>query len=255
MELGSMIEWQANLVGRADEVDDAGDGGRTGQRPSRAVALRDYALAAIVACVVNSNAPASEATEVRFLLEHLQRVAPRGGRWAETLPEYLRRPSPADAPLVGLANELGLTRVELLTVALAAAVEDDVMVGRALAFLQAPLGGSRPTLSLLASAFGAEAATRGRALEELLTGAGVRSGLLVLSGESAPLPERALSVPAQLCLALGGCDGFWPGTSLGADGLAEVPLPHSVIEEAKRQAAGLLAARRTVLVLRTGSAA
>ena len=73
--------------------------------------------------------------------------------WRELLEICCRNPDPADRPLLDLAASLGLSRTELLTIALAAAVETDMMCGRAIADLQAPVGGSRPTLGLLAAAF------------------------------------------------------------------------------------------------------
>ena len=58
----------------------------------------------------------------------------------------------------------------------AAAVDDDAVVGRALATLQAPLGGSRPTIALLAQAFEdvAPEGTGGVALLEDLSPGGAR---------------------------------------------------------------------------------
>src|SRR5262249_2946971 len=138
------------------------------------VSLRTFALAAVA-----SLAPGGpETPEARFLLAHLDAVAPGRGPWEKALPGHLRRPSPADAPPPHLAGERGLTAAELLAVALAAAVEDDVMAGRAVAHLQAPVGGSRPTLGLLATALAGVAPASLRALEALLTGAALRGGLL-----------------------------------------------------------------------------
>jgi len=53
-------------------------------------------------------------------------------------------PSPADLPLLQLAETLELSHAELLSIALVLAVESEVMAGRAVAQVQAPLGGSRP---------------------------------------------------------------------------------------------------------------
>ena len=158
---------------------------------------------------------------------------------------------PADEPLQELADRLQLHRVETLAVALAAAVETDLMCGRAVAHLQAPIGGSRPTLGLLAAAF-AEYASEGRVVERLLTGAAVESGLLQLLNESAPLAERAAAVPVPLCLALSGRDAAWPGTALGLAGMPEIPLPFSVSAEAHRQARALTGGN--ALVVRGGAA-
>ncbi len=154
-------------------------------------------------------------------------------------------------PLQELAERLSLRRVETLAVALAVAVETDLMSGRAVAHLQAPVGGSRPTLGLLAAAF-AEYEPEGSVVECLLTGAAMESGLLQLLNDGAPLAERAAAVPVPLCLALTGRDAAWPGTSLGLAGIPETPLPFSVLAEARRQARAL--AGGNALVVRGGAA-
>ena len=146
----------------------------------------------------------------------------------------------ADAPLLELADRLGFDRVEILAVALAAAVETDLMCGRAVAHLQAPIGGSRPTLGLLAAAF-ADGEAEGQVVERLLTGAALECGLLQLLNESAPLAERGVAVPVPLCLALSGRDAGWPGTVLGIDGIPETPLPPSTLAEARRRARAMAA--------------
>jgi hypothetical protein len=160
-----------------------------------------------------------------------------------------------DLPLLRLADELGLTTIELLAVALAAAVEDDVMVGRALARLQAPLGGSRPMLGLLAASFAPAAPESMRPSDVLVTGMAVRSGLLSLLGDQMPLPERSVAVPTPTCLALASQDGSWPGTTIGLGATLPVPLPPSVLHAAQLHAAGLRSSIPRALVLRTGSPA
>jgi ATPase family associated with various cellular activities (AAA) len=159
---------------------------------------------------------------------------------------------PADQPLRDLADRLGLHRVELMAAALASAVEMDLTCGRAVAHLQAPVGGSRPTLGLLSAAF-AKFDSENQVIERLLTGAAVESGLLYLLSEGAPLAERSIAVPIPLCLALSGHDAAWPATSLGIDGIPETPLPASVLAEARRQARGLAAGAQNVLVVRCGA--
>lgn len=196
----------------------------------------------------------------RAALSALAALLPDGASSAEAA--FLRAQATArseagdadDAPLVELGAKLGLHRIELLAVALAAAVETDAMCGRAVAHLQTPVGGSRPTLGLLAAAL-AEFDSGEDIPQRLLTGAAVESGLLVLLNEGAPLAERAVSVPIPLCVALSGRDAAWPGTSLGLGGVPETPLPPSVLAEARRQARGLMVGSQKVLVVRSGSAA
>jgi hypothetical protein len=223
--------------------------------PTPPVSLRSYALAAVAAYAYDAISAAAETVENRFLLAHLDAVDAERLGWTATLPEYLQQPLPADAPLIRLAQALDLTVFEMLAVALGTAVEEDVMAGRALAHLQSPLGGSRPTVGLLAAALAETIDPRMRPTDALVTGVAMRSGLLALAGESAPLPERTVSVPLHLCLALSGHDGAWPGAAIGLDGTPEVPLPRSTVEEAQNQARALHASPERALVLRTGSQA
>jgi hypothetical protein len=195
---------------------------------------------------VGGSSPISE-----FLRSH---AAPPDRCWNEHLDLCLRNPDPSDRPLLDLAASLGLNRTELLTVTLAAAVETDMMCGRAIADLQAPVGGSRPTLGLLSSAFsGLEDGQP--AIESLLTGAAVQSGLLNLLNENAPLAERAVAVPIPLCLALSGRDPVWPGTSLGLAGVPSTPLAPSTLAEARRRAGVLATGSQRTLILRSMSMA
>jgi hypothetical protein len=220
--------------------------------PLPAPSLRTYALAAVAARAMGDLAAAGPGPEHGYLLAHLRAVAPRGEEWLAGLPAYLRAHAPPDAPLLGLAVEMGLSVAEILAVELAAAVEDDVMAGRAFARLQAPLGGSRPTLSLLAAAL-AETVPEGvRPIDALADGPAARGGLLRVLGDAAPLPERTAAVPLHLCLALAGGEGAVPGCTLG--GAGTVPLPPSAREQAAGHAAGLAHGGRA-LMIRTGSAA
>ena len=159
--------------------------------------------------------------------------------------------SPADAPLLALAEQLRLHPIEMLTVALAVAVELDLMCGRAVAHLQTPVGGSRPTLGLLAASFAW--AEDEKVIELLLTGAAAGSGLLQFVNETAPLSERAAAVPVPLCLALSGRDAAWPATSLGSDTTLDIPLATSVLAEARRRSPTLAMESGNLLVVRSGA--
>ena len=211
--------------------------------------LRSLALAAIASQIPGDSA---EASEIRFLADHRQLVAADTRSWPKLLAHAVRRPLPADRALVQLGSEFGMNRVELLAVALALSVESDLMTGRALARAQTPLGGSRPTMGLVAAAF-AEAAPRGiEPLQAILTGVALQTGLLTLMNEGAPIAERQMSVPLALCQALAGFDSSWPGTVLGLGPIPAVPLPNSVREKAAGQARQL---GQEPLALRCGSVA
>jgi hypothetical protein len=91
------------------------------------------------------------------------------------------------------------------------------------------------------------------AIPALATGAAATSGLLVLSGESLPLPEQTARVPMPLCLALHNQDAAVAGATF--DAATGIALPRSIVQEARRQAHALIHSSRRGLVLRTGSLA
>jgi hypothetical protein len=214
--------------------------------------LRTFALAAVAARTVG-HTPADASAEIGYLRAQLATVAP-GGAWADGLQAYLERPAAADEPLLDLTRLLDLSQAEALAVALAAAVEDDLMAGRAVAFVQAPIGGSRPTLGLLGAALSEIIPGGAAPVAALVQGSAVRSGLLSLLNESAPLPERPVAVPLPLCLALAGGDGEWAGVAVSGRDQLDLPLPPSAREEAGRHARGLAAAPGRALVVRARSA-
>jgi hypothetical protein len=216
--------------------------------------LRTIALAAIAAQIMPTplHAGGQLPPELQFLFQQ-QDLLGSDGNWRSALAQVLARPAASDRPLLALAHSLNLTLIDLLAVVLAILIEEEALVGRTLAYIQAPVGGARPTLSLLAQAFGELVPIDEHPIHTLLGGTALRCGLLALHNEGAPLPERSVSVPTHLCLALGGHDGNWPGASIGADGQAQVPLPPSCITATEQHAIALQAAPRRALVLRTGS--
>ncbi|MEC5385352.1 ATP-binding protein [Uliginosibacterium sp. H3] len=135
---------------------------------------------------------------------------------AAPLQAWLASPPQEDRLLHAIASALHLQPVELIAVALAAAVETDAMAGRVIAWLQAPVGTSRPTVGLALAA--ANALGMDAALNALLEGGARDTGLLMLDSDletsRRPLPEQALHVPLPLVMALR--DGFsrWPGVKL-----------------------------------------
>ena len=131
------------------------------------------------------------------------------------------------------------------------------MCGRAIAHLQAPVGGSRPTFGLLAAALN-EFDDAENVIAAILTGAGVKSGLLQILNDGAPLAERPVAVPVPLCLALNGekaagDHAAWPGTVLGRNEMCNIPLPPSILAEARKHARGIAGGSQNALVLRSGS--
>ena len=173
--------------------------------------------------------------------------------WLDDLPAafaaWLKDPPPEDRRLVALASTLGLTCAETLAVALSCVAESDAMAGRALAWLQAPVGGARPLAGLVASLaqrFGDRAPHTA-----LAAGAARSSGLLHVDNESRPMPECSLVVPQPIVLALANPPVLsWPGLRVGmAD---SPPLPPSLREAAASRAQALSKRAASGIVVRSG---
>lgn len=214
--------------------------------------LRDFALAALARRLGPEEDAAPEAKFLRHLRASVEAQQPH---WLAGAQACVTAPAPVDMPLVRLASRLGLTLLEQLTTALAAAVEEEPWVGRILAFLQAPTGSSRPTVGLVSVAF-AEAVPAGVSpLQSLASGAALRSGLLSRLGGDAPLAEQMLALPLPLYLALRGEDGTWPGSTLGLGAYPEIHLPASFHAEVRRHASILATLPRSALLIRSGSPA
>ncbi len=224
-----------------------------GQLPQ--ICLSTFALAGIAACSIPGTSGRDDGPEIKFLLSHLDAVDPERKGWSANLSNYLKHPVSGDLSLFHLSSVLGLQVFEILTAALAASVEENVMAGRVVAYVQAPLGGSRPTLGLLANAFRNTLGDAGFLCDKMMTGAGIKTGLIKVMGESVPLPERPVSVPLHLCLAFRGSDADLPGTEIGTGIETHVPLPDSIINESLRLASGLSAASGRMLIIRSGSIA
>lgn len=185
----------------------------------------------------------------------------RAGGETGSLRACIAKPAEADAALVRLAKELALNDVEILSVAIALAVETDPPFNRAVAHLQNPVGGSRPIFGLLSAAL-APLSSGADVVASILTGPAIGSGLLQITNENAPLTEQAVFVPIPLCVALTGSNTgdyrevTWPGIRQTAAGSSEIPLPPSVRAEAARHARALAGlGGNGALVLRSGSPA
>lgn len=224
-------------------------------KESSGMSLRTLALAAVASSMGGRALRDDKSPEASYLLSRFEAVDQDRGDWPTMLDVYLSDGAPEDLPLIHLAEKLNLTLTEVLTVALAAAVEEEVMIGRALAYAQAPVGASRPTFGLLTSALREARFEPGTPINTLLTGVALRTGLLTVIGDQAPMPERAIAVPLAICLALAGRDGFWPGATIGLGEIGEVPLPRSIAQEAEVQAAAVSSSTERTLVIRTGSSA
>lgn len=199
--------------------------------------FRMLALAALAAI-----APPGDEPELAWLAE--QRAPFDRGRVAAVVAGALLRPGTEDRRLLALSEALGLEAVDLLVLALLASVELDLWTGRAIARLQAPVGGSRPTLALLGEVF----APLGATLPTLAASAAVRAGVVEVLLPESPLAERPLRVAAPLALGVRGARSLPPGVG---DEVPEVMLPASIVEEAARHAAALQAPGRGVVLRST----
>jgi hypothetical protein len=216
--------------------------------------LRDIALGAVAGTCLRAN-QSLPAPEDLILQKTFHLVSGGGRTLGENLEAVLAAPAEEDAALVALGRELALAPVEVLAIAMAAAVEQDPLAGRVLAHVQSPVGGSRPTLGLICHAFDSAFEPAESTLALLLGGAAIRTGLLAVLNDAAPLPERPVMVPTTLCLALIGNDGDWTGATIDGESGQRVPLPDSVLADARRHATALGGQPHRSLVLRTGSPA
>lgn len=213
--------------------------------PATEPTLTDIALGALARRLAATHPAADELVAWR----HGAEAAPA----PSDLDRALRRPAEPDERMARVATDLQLTRGEVLSVALAAAVERDLLVGRGLSLLQAPVGGSRPTLGLLADLF--RSFDQACSVAGLAGGAAVASGLLALGEASAPLPERPAAVPIHLLHALGGRDAWHPGAAIGLGAAPPIRLPPSIEAQAARYAASLMGEPDRVLMVRSGAEA
>ena len=223
--------------------------------PSKPGTLRALALSALSARFMDSPFLSQDRPEAAYLRARAWEAHALPGSdpvaWPRGLANWCAEPPASDRGLARLARWLRLSEVELLAAALATAVEEELMVGRVLAYIQAPVGGSRPSLGLLATLFDGQPVPS--SIYQIASGAALKSGLLTLVGAPAPgssspptagpvpLPEQALCMPQHLVLALSGQARAYPGAVVGRGPFPPVALPPSLVAEARRQSAGLRA--------------
>jgi hypothetical protein len=163
----------------------------------------------------------------------------------------VRRTMPADAdrPLIRLADALALSDAELMAVAICVAADTMPDAARALADLQAPVGGSRPLLGMLATVL----APLGTDVAGLACGRAVACGLLRLGEEPASLGERSVMLPLFMLAALSGHVGGFDRVRLME--AADLALPDDVRAEAASRAHAIAAMPGAGLVLRCAARA
>lgn len=238
-------------AGTADHTEQATSAAETGT--AIPVNLKSIALACIGQLLDYDDASETVIHEQLFLKNYYQALK-RRLPLKQRLHDYMQHPDAEDMGLMVLANKLSLDDIELLTIAMALAVETDPMVGRAIAYMQAPVGGSRPTLGLLESAFALIVNDDNDQWigGSILAGMAVRSGILNILNINAPLPEQCVQVPSALALALHNKDFLWPG-SRDFEYDSAVILPESIRAEAQQQAAALVDQPNSILAIRSAS--
>jgi|LNFM01.1.fsa_nt_gb hypothetical protein len=132
----------------------------------------------------------------------------------EAWQRWLDDPPPADHGLCRLASRHGLTRVEMVALALCCAVELDPTVARVVHGLQSPVAGARPSVGLVVRAAmllddtdACEAAAHLRCLH---SGVARQLGLIEFVGDHGVLIERSLRTAPALALTLAGHETGWP---------------------------------------------
>ncbi|MGZ8263433.1 MAG: hypothetical protein ACXWUI_04745, partial [Burkholderiales bacterium] len=165
--------------------------------PQSEVAAPLHLIALAAACAAEAEVPAGP--EAAWIDAQRAKVELSGSNFVQQVAHW-RTARVADARLIDLAEAWQLSPVEAIAVALACAAETDAMVGRVLAWLQAPVGRARPTLGLIATIAARLGETS--AFATLAGGPARASGLLQFDGDGRVLPETGLSVPLPIVFAL-----------------------------------------------------
>ena len=209
-----------------------------------------YAFALAGLMRVAAGCPSLDADVCARLQRRQGTAGLRGGSLLTEFKASLDVPGADDATLVEVARQFSLTLVEILSLRLAMAAEEDAEVAYVIAQLQAPISGHRPTIGLLARAF--HESLEASAAQIIGHGEAVRTGVLRLSADEVPLVERQISIPSPTLLALQGALTPWPGTRTLALTMP-VPLGRETDEAIDRLAVELSTAQQPeVLVVRSG---
>jgi hypothetical protein len=178
------------------------------EQKTHKLTLRDFALAAFATIIPPDEAHSVEAAYVRH---QYQIIMQQSGDFIEALGLALDQPANEDAPLLLLASEFEFMLVEVLTIALLQVVEEQLLAGRVIAYLQAPQPRKRPTLGLVAHGLASIAPPDSSVLDMLVIGNAMRAGVLQTLGEaSLPLVDRPMYISEALRLALNGHYLNWP---------------------------------------------
>lgn len=210
----------------------------------------------------NSASPDRESGEAQYLRSHdtvFSEISDKN--FLIIIQNIINNPAQGEphlTQLIQLAHSQHLTHLEILVFILLYEVEHDPMLGRCIAYLQKPMGGSRPTLSLLSAMMNPVQELMDvsphpmNMIAAIANSRAVKLGLIQILNESAPLPEQAAKIPTAIALCMETGDITWPGTSTD-NSYPEFELPHSILKLAESQAKALYAVPKSVLVLRGAS--
>jgi len=215
--------------------------------------LRDYLLA-LLARLVPEEAYSQNSAEALYLKTYGDLFAdlPESA-WPDALQAVIQDPDPGEENLVQLAEIQQLSFLEIVVLLLCYEVERDSMLGRCIAYLQKPIGASRPTLSLLDALLAPVNPDKEvPIIAAIANSRAVEIGLLQILNETAPLPEQAVKMPSAIALSMATGDITWPGARANVP-YPEFDLPESILALARAQAQALQSLPNAVLVLRCAS--
>nr|WP_319491938.1 ATP-binding protein [uncultured Desulfobacter sp.] len=187
---------------------------------------------------------------------YLMNTAPPIPRGPANLNAMVQNAGSGEKSLIGLLGAGHPDCSDLIALTLCYLVETDPMAGRCLAYLQQPMGGSRPTLSLMAALIRDSGFypgdNMGNIMANIVQGKAVALGLLQVLNDDSPLPEQPVRLHTPVALNVSGRIFSWPGTRI-IEGDDEFNLPPTLARSAACQARSLVQGTRDVLVIRSPS--
>jgi len=159
--------------------------------------------------------------------------------------------------LIGMMGKPSLFPWDIVPLILCYMVETDPMAGRCVAYLQQPMGGSRPTLSLLAAMIQESGPMAGEStgtlIARIVNSEAMNLELLQVQNDTSPLPERSVKIHTPIVLNVLDCGFSWPGASLIGKEDQVFELPPSIAKQAELHAKSLIMNSRDILVIRSSS--
>jgi hypothetical protein len=211
-------------------------------------------LLALLARLVPADAYGENSAEAQYLKTYGDQFTDlTESDWRDTIQAVIEDPDPAEENLVQLARTQQLAFIEIVVLLLCYEVERDSMLGRCIAYLQKPIGTSRPTLSLLNAFLSpVNPDNNVNVIAAVANSRAVELGLLEMLNETAPLPEQMVKMPPAVALCMATGDIAWPGAGVGLP-YPDFDLPESILSLARSQAQALLSLPDAVVVLRSAS--